>query len=298
MTLSRRTFLKSSGILAAFGLSRFPDFPGAKHQVIGWHPLEQLGRVFSVAPVYLRPDLNGPITGQLMPDSVIDITPENAGWYQVVSGYIQCSAVQPIAVHDAEFTQGIGFYAEMTAPISVIREWCSGRAPIIERIGYGAVFYVIDRLQDDQGRLWYGLAPARGESLIGWAHAEHYHQWQPTPCNSALDLALEIQDHHLLVYGANGLIGQTPIYGPSLPSLQTTIQRVMPGMSLDGRSGVPWVMSLATGTRVYGAYWHNQFGTQSDGSQPYLELPTFAAKWLYEHLENEKNLIKVSILAS
>jgi hypothetical protein len=49
-----------------------------------------------------------------------------------------------------------------------------------------------------------------------------------------------------------------------------------------------WVMSLTTdlgrSQQVFGAFWHNRFGMAGGG--PHIELPTFAAKWLYSMVES------------
>jgi hypothetical protein len=77
---------------------------------------------------------------------------------------------------------------------------------------------------------------------------------------------------------------QADIFSPALRAGSTVIRTIQPGAGVDNQSplGVPWIMELATGTQVYGAYWHNRFGVAGEGQA--IELPTFAARWLYEYL--------------
>jgi hypothetical protein len=284
--LSRRAFLKQSGVVAWFGLGFRETLPSTAGRAFP----ELAGRAFTRTAIHVRPDEASAAGDYLMPDGVLPITgvTDNGRWYQVPGGYVRREAVQPIAPYSRPAlveTVGEGFWAELIAPASAIREWCAGAAPVVARLGFGAVVYVIDKLTDDHDQVWYGLTCAPGSPLVGWGAALHYAPWnlaqpgQPEPRRPSIRLLL--RQNELVIADGRQPIGQTAIYGPRLPTGPTTLRAIQPGAALDAVTplGLPWLMRLDTGQRLYGAYWHNRFGAVSDG--PDVELPTFTARWLY-----------------
>jgi hypothetical protein len=281
--LSRRAFLKQSGLAAWFGLG-LPQMPPS---AVSRASPELAGRAFTRTAIHIRPDTASAASDYLTPDGIRPITglADEGRWYQVPGGYIPREAVQPIMPYSRPGlveTVGEGFWAELVAPTSTIREWCAGAAPVVTRLGFGAVVYVVDKLTDDHNRAWYGLACAPGSPLVGWGTALHYAPWnpgQPEPRPSSIRLL--VRQQQLVITDGEQLVGQAAIYGPRLQTGPTTLRTVQPGAARDAATplGLPWLMRLDTGQRLYGAYWHNRFGALSDG--PDLELPTFAARWLY-----------------
>jgi hypothetical protein len=272
--LSRRAFLIHSGALA--GVSRFGT--GTPLQATAG----LAGRALTLADIHVRPDSSSPVLRQLPPDSVVTIAglSRDGSWYQIQDSFVQREALQPIVPYNRpEVVDGVGFWAEVIAPVSPIRAWCAGAAPIQARPGFGAVLYVGDRIEDDHRLVWYGVAESPGSPLVGWAPALHFVPWTPAPQIALSSPRIVIGDGKLVVLYGKRKVGEAAIYGPRLPTTETTVRAVAPGGSLGSRFGVPWLTELGTGRRLYGAYWHNRFGSVSDC--PDFELGTFAARWLY-----------------
>ncbi|HVO41171.1 MAG TPA: L,D-transpeptidase [Aggregatilineales bacterium] len=287
MPVSRREFLKRSSLLAAL---RVPTSVDANSSL--WRLRESVGRTFRLTDIHSDPNPTSAVVGQFAPDSVIPITAALEGWYQVPPGYVPRAAVQPIQAYNlSEADSGFGFWAELAAPVSVIREWCSGLAPIVARPGYGAMLYGIDRLQDDRSQIWYGLASGPDGRLIGWGMASHYRRWRPA-VSSEGPVTVRLAARTLTAYRADRPIGSTPVYAPSLLPAVTTIRALAPGGTLEDHVGVPWLMTSGTGIAIHGVYWHNQFGAISDGTA--IELPTAAGRWLYEQLGPGENPLVIT----
>jgi hypothetical protein len=286
--LSRRQFLKRSGAAAIFGLNApaLAAIPAGKTPGI-------VGRAFTLADVYSRPDTSSEVIGRLLPDAVTPITEtldtaRNGVWYRVArpAGYLPAEAVQPILPYSRPNvieSVGDGLWAEVVAPYSAIRQWCAGAAPIVARLGFGAVVYMIDRLVDDQRQVWYGLTNAPGSALIGWSPALQYAPWQPEVCKPLT--AIVVRRGKLLAYAGKHLQAEIGYYGPALAPLTTPISVVQPGAAYNTALplGLAWLMQLAAGPRLYGVYWHNRSGVLRDAG-PDIELSTLAARWLYARL--------------
>jgi hypothetical protein len=299
-SLSRRAFLKQSGVIAWFG-PVFGATPPTSRPAVDLAFPELAGRAFTRTAIHADPDEAGAVFDHLLPDGVTPITglTRDGCWVQVPGGYVRREAVQPIAPYSRPAlveAVGQGFWAEVVAPASAIREWCAGAAPVVARLGFGAVVYVVDRLTDDHDQVWYGLTGTPGSPLVGWAAALHYAPWnpgQPDPRTSSIHLLL--QQNELAILDGARPIGQAATYGPRLPAGLTTLRAVQPGAPLDAVTplGLPWLMRLGTGQRLYGAYWHNRFGAMSDG--PDIELPTFAARWLHGWLASRGDAAQLPV---
>jgi hypothetical protein len=301
--LSRREFLKRSGTMAW-------ATPTALHSLSEQMPTQAenslpmmaaaatVGRAFALTLVYEAPQPESELLVQLAPDSVNDIIAISGdqNWYRVARGWVQRSALQPILPYQYPtiYSATPGFWAQVVAPVSAVRQWCAVRAPIVARVGFGGVLYVLDRIDDDRGQVWYGLAAEPNSLLVGWSPALHYARWTPTsePAsdakNSSLSIRIQIDSRQsqLIVSAHSQVIGRMPIFAVPLASTETTIKVVQPGAS--SRSpilGTPWLMQLASGALVHGAFWHNNFGTRNqDVNDAAITLDTFAARWLYQLL--------------
>jgi hypothetical protein len=193
---------------------------------------------------------------------------------------------------------GDGFWAELVAPTSAIREWCAATAPIVTRLAFGAVVYVMDRMVDDRRQVWYGLAESPGGALVGWATALHYAKWAQTEKTETAqypNASLLIQRGELRMIENGRILARTPIRSGRLSQMRTTVSLEQPGTARDTATplGVPWVMRLGTGQRMYGAFWHNQFSDASDGID--IELPIFAVRWLYNWLASREQTVTLVI---
>jgi hypothetical protein len=286
--LSRRQFLKRSGAAALFGVNApaLAAIPAGETPAI-------MGRAFTLSDVYSRPDASSEVIGRLLPDAVTPIletldTPRNGVWYRVArpAGYLPAEAVQPILPYsrpEVAESVGGGLWAEVVAPYSAVRQWCAGAAPIVARLGFGAIVYMIDRLVDDQRQVWYGLTDVPGSALIGWSPALQYAPWQPESHQPLT--AIVVRRSKLHAYAGKRRLAEIGYYGPALAPMTTTISVVQPGAAYNAALplGVSWLMQLAAGPRLYGAYWHNRSGVLR-GDDPDIELSTLAARWLYARL--------------
>lgn len=283
--LSRRQFLQRSGAAAVFGLNA----PALAATPSG-ETLAISGRAFTLSDVYVRPDSSSEVVGRLLPDAVTPIvetldTARNGGWYRIAQpvGYLPAEAVQPVLPYSRPVvveSVGDGLWSEVAAPYSAVRQWCAGAAPIVARLGFGAVVHITDRLVDDQKHVWYGLSDAPRSALVGWSPALQYAPWQPD-AHKPLTLIV-IRRGKLFAYAGKSLQAEIGYYGPALMPMTTTISAVQPGAALNATIplGVSWLMQLAAGARVYGAFWHNRSGLSRGDSQD-IELSTLAARWLY-----------------
>ncbi len=260
------------------------------------------GRAFGVTEMLARPDPSAESLDPIWPDGVVSVLDENAaeGWLRVAdpasgaAGYIRREDVQPMVPYQRPVLfddVGAGFWAEMIAPASAIRAWCGGPAPVVARLGFGAVAYVADRLTDDSGQTWYGLAAEPGWELIGWGPALHYARWTPLPPIERPDaLRIEIYSagYRLTVKAGGRSVGQSAISARRLTPGRTTLRLKQPGGALTSAKltlGVPWQMRLGGDRPVYGVFWHNRFGTAGPADEAGgIELPVFAARWLYNAL--------------
>jgi hypothetical protein len=311
--ISRRQFLKRSGAaIAGAGVGAAADRPHPNpspydgEELFGAKSEKGIvGRAFTLSDVYAEPKRSSPVTGQLAPDSVTPIIAMNGAWYEVadedVRGYVPHKSVQPILPYQRPIVVeeiGAGFWAEMVAATSAIREWCAATAPIVTRLAFGAVVYVMDRIVDDRRQMWYGLAESPGGALVGWASALHYAKWiqtEKTETAQFTDASLLIQRGELRMIENGRILARTPIRSGRLSQMRTTASLEQPGVARDTVTplGVPWVMRLETGQPMYGVFWHNQFGDVGEG--PDIELPIFAARWLYNWLASRGQSVTLVI---
>ncbi len=288
--LSRRDFLKSSSLMIAAVPAATLGLNNVQHADTIF---ETMGRAFEVTDIHDRPYLSSAVVGQLKPDSVIDITGTRDDWYQVDGGWVQRTALQPILPYRyPEISDTTGFWAELVAPVSAVKAWCAAHAPVVARLGFGAVVYVMDRMIDDAKQVWYGVTADSDSPLVGWVPALHYARWLPAdPILAEPLIKIVTRQRQLVVHGRGTAIATARICSPPLQHGTTTISRVQPGAAIDASIplGLPWLMNLGNGIPVYGAFWHNRFGEQ--GNKSSIELTTFAARWLYEHLPSSIKVV-------
>ncbi len=241
-------------------------------------------RAFGLAAVYDVPE--GMVIGHLAPDSVHQVR-ESGGWFVMEHGYVAKTEMQPMGIPikaSVETKPKTPFWAELIAPSSVVRGFASGRAPIVDKLGYGAVLRVVSTLDE-----WYEIEGG------GWVVGEHLSAWASSPRlneRSLLKWTPEIQVNlramMLRMYTGKRLIVQSPFYGgKGVEQGATVLRSVQPG----GERGAPWQMITESGIRVYGAYWHNRFGLAGDEAD--LQLPPETAKIIYASVTNMPSTVRV-----
>ncbi|HLY28405.1 MAG TPA: L,D-transpeptidase, partial [Aggregatilineales bacterium] len=306
--ISRREFLRRSSLLAGGGtllpLSRFMASPAESSEplVEDGKPMILAGRTLRATAIYAQPSDDARAIGQLTTDSVIEIVTHSlsAAWYGLPLGFVPRGAVQPILPYarpEIRDEIGNGFWAEIVAPVSAIREWCYAHAPVVTRLGFGAVVYVTDRLLTDDGQSWYGLSRAPGSPLLGWVSALHVAEWTPPapshPRPAHPNILISLSQQNLSVLDGGKVLVTFPVYASGMSRIETKpgyLHVVVPGTarSHDLPLGVPWLMATDGGQQVHGAFWHNEFGLipgedekRLNGSASVIELTTFESRWLY-----------------
>ncbi len=292
---SRREFLKRVGVTAwAPVFTRFSPGEAVMPQA------ESLGRAFNLTNVHRTQDDSSEIVGQLAADSTTPILDTFEDWYAVPDGLVRREMLQPIAPYiRPEVIDQLddGFWAEVVAPLSAVKAWCAGDAPVVARLGFGAVVCVMDRLVTTPTQVWYGLANEPGSELIGWAPALQYSPWKSEvmSVSAVQSISIDTRRSLLTIYEGHRPVMATSIVVPGGLPKRTRLRAIQPGASLEPelRLGLPWLMALETGQRVYGVFWHNRFG-RSDGSRNNaIELPVSSARWLYHWLSD--SVVEVSL---
>ncbi|MBX3080009.1 MAG: hypothetical protein KF716_00150 [Anaerolineae bacterium] len=266
---------------------------------------ETVGRTFALTPIRRQPALAAPIMSHLPPHTTTPITALTADghWYQLPDGYVQRAALQPIAPYQQPTIESdLGFYAGMIAPVSSLRAWCAARAPIIATLGYGAILYVADRLTDDRGAVWYGLAAHPQGETLGWSPALHFARWQPVSvAQRPTRLHLDMKSSHLVAYHADRPIVRLPIAMHGTPPPRCTVQAVSLTASGDLPLGAPYQFRMGAEGRIVGSYWHNHFVREPQEFASNIqiedkvtaELPIYAARWLYSALGSDETVMTI-----
>lgn len=305
MMLTRRQFLqRTSAFAALFGIvqgssAQAAMAPPALSALAAGSTLglpkdaALLGRLFTATAVRAKPQATAKALKRLPADSLhaIQGVSPDGWWYQIADGYLPREAMQPILPYErppqpAELHTG---YYEVIAPTTTLRRACSSYAEIVARYPFGTVVYVHDWLTDDARQTWYALSlTADGRGTFGWASALHFRRWLPQPSPlRAPTLWLEVAQQSLSLYEGEAFVGKTAVHSGNLPVDSGTLRVRLPC----ARAAEPphlhmWQMilqpRLGKPVPLYAANWHNRFGTPNENRA--LELPTFAARWLYDML--------------
>ncbi|GER79616.1 MAG: L,D-transpeptidase [Anaerolineae bacterium CFX3] len=175
--LSRRDFLK----LAGLGLGALAFRPLEKLELAQFPPAERLGRILFSVDVFSQPRFDGPVTGKLYEDQIVEWNREmvaivknpntyNQRWVETSYGYIPSPYIQPVrnlpnAPIEAVPAGEPGFWAEVTVPYAdLIIDNPPIRAPwaqnfkldrgVDPRLYYGQVVW-IDKVKNENGVVYY-----------------------------------------------------------------------------------------------------------------------------------------------
>lgn len=288
MSLSRRQFLQFFGITT---VSQSLDLAGIAPTINTASEIPTLirGRVLQPASIYAEPSLNVAPLQTIWANTIVDLQETIPGWYRLAEGYVPQRLVQPIwpDLLSAEYQDILTPSAvRVTAPSATIREYAHQEADLVTKVGHGGALQAIDCIHYPNTGDWLQVAAADGRK-IGWTQASH---WQPIDDSrhNLVSAQINRQAHTLTINDAF----VTPINLPTaLPVGTQTLSRVTVGggtAMYDGDTieGVPNVMELETGQRLYGVYWHNQFGSVSQA----IEINTNAARWLWAADELQINI--------
>jgi hypothetical protein len=313
MSLSRRRFLKLSGLAAA--AAWLPPLPMLEE---GPRRPEFLGRPIYTNYIYDRPSFNGRHVGVIQAESVFNIygtvlsddTHYNRTWYQVQRGFVHSASVQPVRW---QFQQPIldmpeqGFLGEVTVPSTQARVSPRSNSPSNYRFYYSTTHWIEDVQTDNEGLAWY---KALDDRLVkyNWIRADHVRRVpdeeltpiSPGVRDKRIEIDLEQQLFRCLENGKLVLETLTST-GPYLrtengqriwgtPAGTWSINRKRPTRHMAGDDlasddffdlpGVPWVSYFHWwGVSIHGTYWHNDYGrARSHGC---INLPSDLAKWVF-----------------
>lgn len=341
--LSRRHFLQGAGmgagalalLRARQALAQEPGPDGTTYDYLD--PTIRFSEVYGDAPMFGRvhgaarirvfegpsPDANSirpvywgyvmPIYGSAVGEKYDPRTASDV-WFKTHEGYVHSAYVVPCRemyqTPIDEFEEP--FWGEISVPISWQFKRPSLRAARWDYAHYQCfwkqVHRVIDRAEDEDGRVWYRLYDEIEENRQGWVMAEHVRQvarseFEPISLG-VQDKRIEItlNDQRLVCYE-----GSTPVYqtriasGSSFPDEEGNlhdfrtvegdyvVERKRPSRRMRGGSdvglpydvnGVPWCTYFGgTGAAIHGAYWHNNFGAPR--SHGCINVTPDAGQWIY-----------------
>ncbi len=238
--------------------------------------------------------------------------PHNDVWFDVGDGYIHSSWVVPCReiYNEPEQVPPDGFWGEITVPTSW-QHWTPAlRSLRYYDMAYGAVFKVIDRADEDDGRAWYRLLNELAPSDEWWVQASHVRRIKPSefaPISPEVPheektIVVNLTDQVLTCYeyeravfvtrvatGASFFDTEGKVHDFYTPTgnhwvVGKTPSRHMVGGEDIGDSydlpGVPWCTYITgDGVAIHGTYWHNDYGTRR--SHGCINVTSDAAKWIY-----------------
>lgn len=280
--LTRREFLQVSGI--AFAASALTT-SGVDRL---FQPTTQIiGRALRATALYDAP--SGHKLRPVLPDTILKLRSVDDGWYSTPDGYLPRRDLQPMQIKPASRPAALPALIEVSAPAAAIYAYADASTAAITRIGHGGVVHAVDWLPEaigDHG--WYLVADNDGTPL-GWTQAMRWRTSDSIEPIDAIDRITIDRQHHLLTAFSDAR--EVAYFAVSVASAQAAgrydvIDR-MPSVCCTHEAsrfyGAPWALMLSNHLQIAGAYWHNDFGTYTRSSAQ-IELPPFAAQWLYEHL--------------
>ncbi|MDY6872756.1 MAG: L,D-transpeptidase [Chloroflexota bacterium] len=318
--MDRRTFLQLCGVgLASLALShtRQPVSAMSAPRLAVRDPL--LGRVTLqghklyktaafTAEVLEEMDLDRlrPITGVTVS---ADSTMPNRIWYELDGvGFAHSGRVQPVRNRMNPENTTIpedGCLGEVTVPFVDAYSSLEENRILLHRFYYAATFWILDRVVDQEDKVWYELlddryyrsffVPANAVRLVPVSELTAIHpDVPPEKKRLVVDLATQMvtaYEWEKVVFMSrisSGVRLSEGGYATPKGHYRTTYKRPCRHMANAPSEygsgfdlpGVPWV-SYFTGGGVafHGAYWHNNFGVPS--SHGCINMTPQAAKWIY-----------------
>ena len=237
-------------------------------------------------------------------------------WFNVGDGLIHSSWIVPCyeRYNEPEDTIGRGFWGEITVPTSWQHWQPKLKSVRYYDMAYGAVFRVIDRQDEENGRAWYRLFDDAKPGAQWWVQAAHVRRIRKSefapispdvpPDEKRIEVDLTNQvvtcyEYDRPVFSTRAATGTafnddagrrheffTP-RGQFRVWHKRPSRRMTGGESINDRydlPGVPWcTFFTASGVAFHGTYWHNDYGRPR--SHGCVNVPSEAAKWLYRWVE-------------
>lgn len=314
--ISRRDFLKTCGLgiaglmLPTVLLHRNGSAPQEGHL---------LGRVTrSAYGLYAEPQEESRLLRTMDLDSIWRITQVTVGeddsranriWYELDGvGFAHSGRIQPVRkqINPVDTTiPDDGCLGEITMPYVDAYSSLKADRFIVYRFYYGSTFWVLSRLTDEAGSVWYQLLDDRYYRVF-YVPA-YYVRLVPDAELAPISPEVAPEDKRLVVDLATQSVtayeGERAVFMARISSgvrlkeggfatprgyYRTTRKRpcrhMANGPSAFGSGfdlpGVPWVSYFTSdGVAFHGAYWHNNFGVPH--SHGCINMTPQAAKWIY-----------------
>jgi len=317
--ISRRDFLKFCGLgLAGFFL---PDI------LLSTKPSETtvltinkfLGRVtLSGHKLFREPDFESDVLEEMGKDSLwtitgatlsTDPTAENRIWYELDGeGYAHSGRIQPvrrILNRAASSIPEDGCLGEVTVPYVNGYTSMEEKRSIAYRFYYASTFWILERITDSEGKIWYQLLDDRyyRAFYVPAVYIRLVPESELTPLSPDVPLedkkiVVDLAAQSLTAYESERPVFMSRISsgvrlsegGFATPKGYYRTIRKRPcrhmanppnayGSGFD-LPGVPWVSYFTSdGVAFHGAYWHNNFGVPH--SHGCINMTPQAAKWIY-----------------
>ncbi len=314
----RRDFLKFFGVgLAGFFL---PGSPVSRYPApVAVDGEERLGRVtLEGFGLYTEPDSESNLIKAMPKDSLWQITGvtvdsdesrANRIWYELDGvGFAHSGRVQPVRQQlnsgDTTIPED-GCLGEITMPFVDAFSGIESGSQVVYRFYYASTFWVLKRLLDSSGSVWYQLLDDRYYQVF-YVPAS-YVRLVPSSELTPLSPDVPPEEKALLVdldtQSVTAFEGDRSVFMARISSgiklreggfatpkgfYRTTRKRpcrhMANGPSAFGSGfdlpGVPWVSYFTSdGVAFHGAYWHNNFGIPH--SHGCINMTPQAAKWVY-----------------
>lgn len=220
--------------------------------------------------------------------------PHNDVWFDLGDGWIHSSWVVPVKEQFNDPQTNIpldGFWGEITVPTA----WQHWEPKLYSErwydLAYGAVFRIIDRTDEPNGRAWYRIEDDINPNVEYWVQAAHVRRLHPrefSPISPEVPpdqkrIEIQLADQILTCFEgdravfrtrcATGDAWQGPdgrVYNYYTPRGEYHIYHKRPSRHMQGGAtsaddydlpGVPWSMFFQRdGIAIHGTYWHNDYG--------------------------------------
>ena len=341
--LSRRSFLKAAGMgvaalaglrarpLHAQGWSPGSDLYNFKDATISFNELYDypplLGRIHGASwiRVFNAPSIySGSVRtlhwGTVIPlyrsahGTTYDARARSTVWFETLEGWVHSAYVVPCHEYFQEPLDDIGggFWGEIAKPHGWQFSGPSLRSYQWDWSYYmtywGQIHRVIDRAEDEEGRVWYRIYDDVEPNRQAWVMArdvrpvrrEEFDPISPQVQDKWIHITLD--DQMLTCYEDGVEVFKTRIASGSsftddegnIVDFSTVqgdyrVERKRPSRRMRGGdefglpydvNGVPWVTYFGlNGAAIHGAYWHNNYGRPR--SHGCINVTPDAAKWIY-----------------
>lgn len=317
--ISRRDFLNFSalglmGLVLPIRLVSPSSLPSEKGGEGGL-----LGRVILPNyPLHCSPDSRSPVIDELEKDSLWPITGALVGkddespnriWYELDSrGFAHSRRIQPVKRQFNDPMEDIpedGCLGEITVPYVDAYNSMESNRFIAYRFYYGATFWILKRLVDDEETVWYQLLDDRYYRVF---YIPAYFM-RLVPASELTPISADVppEEKHILVdlpsqtvtaYEGDRAVFMSRVstgvrlreggFATPKGAYRTIRKRPCRHMANPANAygsgfdlpGVPWVSYFTSdGVAFHGAYWHNDFGVPH--SHGCVNMTPQAAKWIY-----------------